>query len=101
MVTSLVVCVEPYRHEVTELHGEPHIEVLGVRSDQVATNEDVENSSNERDLFSGSYGLCVVPSAAQAIHRVPHTLSVLVKLLVRGRKPPSPFFDNSILGIDA
>ena len=52
VIAALVVCVVPYGHEVDELCGVPVVKILWVSSNQVSADEDVQDSTDERDLFA-------------------------------------------------
>lgn len=52
MVAALVVSVEAYRIEVRQLSGIPDMVVIRECSNEIATNEDVEDTCDEGDLLS-------------------------------------------------
>lgn len=72
--------------------------MLGVAANEISTNEDVQNATDERYLLSQADGLGVVPLLAKLIDATSHLLAVAVELLVgRGNAPP-PFFDHTFSG---
>jgi hypothetical protein len=51
VVATLVIRVISYRHEIEQLRGIPNVEPFWISSDNVATEEDIQNSSNEGELL--------------------------------------------------
>jgi len=47
MIPSFVVGVVSDRHEIEKLGGVPVVEELRISSDEISTDEDVENTANE------------------------------------------------------
>ena len=64
MVAFPVVCDIPDRHIVGNLGCEPVVEHLWVGPDQIAADKNVEDTSNERDLFPRGHGLGISPSCS-------------------------------------
>lgn len=87
-------------HEIAQLRGKPVVEQVGVSSDKVATDKDVQHTSNERQLLPKRDSLGIIPSRTESVNRIPHPLPVLVQLFVWRRQAPPPFFYNSVFGVD-
>ena len=67
MVSSFVIRVVSYGHEVGQLSSKPIIEVLRVGSDQVSADENVEYASDERNFLSKGDGFRIVPPRPKSI----------------------------------
>ena len=96
-----MVCVDPYGHEVHELNGVPPVEVLGHSADQIATDEDVEDSGDKGDLFAQRNCEGFVPSLIQVVDRSLHARSVFRQLFVGRRDSLAPLFHSTVSGIVA
>ena len=101
MVSALLVGVVSNRHEVQELYGVPDVKILGISSDQVATDEDVQDTAYEGCLFPSCDGLGIVPTPAESVDTLPHSLPVPLQLLVRWWNASPPFFNDSLFGMRA
>ena len=95
MITPFLVCIPSNGHEVKELHGVPDMEILRISSDQVSTDEHIQDSTNEGYLFSSCDCLGIVPTPANSVDTLPHTFPISFELFVRGWNAPSPFLDDS------
>ena len=97
VVAAPVVGVVPDWHEVEQLCCIPVVEILGVSSNQVAADEDVQDTTDEGDFLAQSDGLGIVPPFSESVNAVAHLLPVSVQLLVCRWHPSSPFFHNALL----
>lgn len=82
MVASAAISEEADGHEVNQLDSIPQVEVLGVAANEIATQEDVENATDEGNLLAQADSLGITPLLAKFIHASAHLLSVSIKLLV-------------------
>lgn len=78
MIPSFVVGVVSDRHEIEKLCGVPVMEELRISSDEISTDEDVENTANECNLLAGRDKLCIIPSSSQPVNILAHLLPVSV-----------------------
>lgn len=97
VVSALVVGVESNRHEIEELCCVPVMKILGVSSNQVSANEDVQNTTDKGDFLAKSDSLGIVPTSSESINTVAHLLPISIELLVRGRYSFSPLINNTLL----
>ena len=95
MIPAFVVRVPSNRHEVEELHGVPDVEVFGISTDQVSTDEHIQDSTYEGYLFPRGDGLGIIPTSADPVDALPHSFSVFLELLVRRRHASPPFLYDS------
>lgn len=91
VISSLVIRVVPDREKIAKLRRIPDVKPFWKASDKISTDEDVEYTRDERDLFPSSDCLVIVPPRTQPVDRVSHALSISIELLVRGWNSLSPF----------
>lgn len=96
-----MIGVEPDWHEVGNLRREPEVEILGHTTDEVTTDEDVEDRGNERDFLFQRDGGSVIPSLVDIIDRFLHPAPVLGQLLIGGGNSFSPFSHGTVFCIVA
>ena len=101
VVANLVILVVAHRHEVDQLNRVPDVKVLGVCTDKVTRDEDVEDAGDEGELLTQRDCFGVVPLLTQSVDIIPHTPLVLVELFVGRRHATSPLFDHLVLCCDA
>lgn len=106
MVSFFAIGVVSQRHEVQELESIVPVEELGITSNQISTDQDIENSTYERELLPSCNNFGVVPFIAQLVDVDSHSLPVSVQLFVRSRHSPAPFFHHTTfrvctLGLDS
>lgn len=99
MVTDLAVSIVSLGHKVDKLAGEPEVKVGRERSEQVATDEYVEHTSNKRNLFYSSDSDGIVPADSKSFDRALHPLSVFLQLLFRRRHSLSEFTHDSLASL--
>lgn len=100
MVTLFVVGVEAQWHKVTELCCEPQIKGIWSGTDEVAGDENVQDTSDEGGLLASRHHGGITPFSTQSINRSFHARTILFQLLVRCRYPFSPFFHSAVFCVD-
>src|SRR6478736_3181818 len=81
------------------------MKVLWICTNKISTEEDVQDTKDERYLFTGTDNFRVTPSLSELVHAVLHLLAVPVQLLIGLRDSASPFLNHAFprrlcLGLD-
>lgn len=99
MVALFVVGVEAQWHEVTELCCEPQIKGIWSGTNEVARDENIQNTSDEGHLLASCHHSGVAPFSTQPINRRFHACTILFELLVRCGYSFPPFLHRAIFGV--
>lgn len=97
MVTSFLVCVCPDGHKVQELCCVPTMEPFWVTTDQIATDEDVENAGDERRFLPHGDTFLCIPLSTKTVDGFAHTPPVFVQLFISIGNPSPPLLDDFVL----
>lgn len=99
MVSPPAINQEADRHKVQKLHSVPDVKVFWPGANEIATDENIHNTENERYLLADADCFGVGPLLAELIDSGAHLLFVADELLISRRYASPPFLDHTLFGI--
>lgn len=85
VVSAFVIGVVSDGHEIEQLDRVPYVEVIRISTNQVSTNEDIQDSCDEGELLSQGDSFSISPTLAKVIHAVAHSSFIPFELFIRRR----------------